>query len=708
MKTFFLETFSSRPEMVWIHTAADFFAAFSYYLLCFLFLRFVHARKDLTARKRTIFIGVFFFFAGTVHVFNLWAPWYPVYSLQLLARFIAAISALVSVVFLWRILPKALSLPGPRKIEELMDRIVREQEAQEKAHREKKGLEKMLEEKKGELHQREEALEWEKKERLSTEGALSETEASIRSLADTMATIEGARDFYTALETTVRKICETAGCDYGETWIPRADGKVLEGMSAWYQNADFAALFQIVRELKFPPNMGLPGRAWSSRGPCAIEEISQNSSKEFFGIETLWEKGLRSALAVPVLVREKVVAVLTFYSLSCRQRIDPFKDWVMDVVKCLGSVIERQRLEERISDVEKLIERRVQEKVEVLEKSNQDLERAMAESRKTEESVKKSQENFQTLVNSIEGIVWEYDLLNARYTFVSQQTEKILGYPVSAWLSDPTFWQDHVHGADREMAMSFRKKAVQDGQNEQLEYRMVSIEGKTLWLRDMMSTVVEEGKTVKLRGVMVDITSRKEAEAAWHDERNFVSAVLDTASALVMILDTEGRIVRMNLACEKLSGYKEQEIKGKLFWDLPPSEEVLTVKSVFRRLLAGQFPANYESSWVAKDGTHRDIAWSNTLLSGKDRATIHIIATGVDITKRKEIEKKLHQAVKELALSNQELDKYSAQMQEANERLKKLDELKSRFISAASHELKTPLTSLKGYVEMVLNEEAGS
>lgn len=708
MSLFLFETFSSRPEIVWIHTAADFFAAFSYYLLCFLFLRFVYARKDLSARKRLIFIGSFFFFAGTVHVFNLWAPWYPVYSLQILARLIAALSALVSVIFLWRILPKALALPGPRKIEELMDRIVHEQEAQKRAHQEKKSLENLIEKKNKDLAQCVKALELEKEESMRIEGILSETEKSIRSLADVMTTIEGARDFYTALETAVRKICETAGCDYGETWIPRSDGKVLECMSAWYQNEDFAELFQIVRELKFPPNMGLPGRAWISHEPLTIEEISKSSSKEFFGLETIWDKGLRSALAVPVMVEGKVVAVLTFYTLLLSQRLGPLKDWVMDAVKGLSSVIQRQRLEERIIDVEKMIERRVQEKMDALEKSNLGLQRAMEECLRTEESIKKSQENFHTLVNSIEGIVWEYDLLNSRYTFVSQQTEKILGYPASSWLSDPTFWQDHVHGADREMAMAFREKAAHDGRNEQLEYRMVSAEGKTLWLRDMMSTVVEEAKTVTLRGVMVDITGRKEAEAAWHDERNFVSAVLDTASALVMILDAEGCIVRMNLACEKLSGYKEQEVKGKLFWDLPPSEEIPAVKSVFRRLLAGQFPANYESSWIAKDGTRRDIAWSNTLLSGKVSGTTHIIATGVDITKRKEIEKKLHQAVQELALNNQELDKYSAQVQEANERLKKLDELKSRFISAASHELKTPLTSLKGYVEMVLNGEAGA
>lgn len=68
---------------------------------------------------------------------------------------------------------------------------------------------------------------------------------------------------------------------------------------------------------------------------------------------------------------------------------------------------------------------------------------------------------------------------------------------------------------------------------------------------------------------------------------------------------------------------------------------------------------------------------------------------------------KLTEQASELARSNQDLDQYSEKLKEANSRLKKLDELKSNFISAASHELKTPLTSIKGYLEMVLNGEAG-
>lgn len=72
-----------------------------------------------------------------------------------------------------------------------------------------------------------------------------------------------------------------------------------------------------------------------------------------------------------------------------------------------------------------------------------------------------------------------------------------------------------------------------------------------------------------------------------------------------------------------------------------------------------------------------------------------------------ETNEKLEAQTQALARSNRDLDRYSEELREANARLKKLDELKSRFISTASHELKTPLTSLKGYVEIILNGEAG-
>ena len=56
------------------------------------------------------------------------------------------------------------------------------------------------------------------------------------------------------------------------------------------------------------------------------------------------------------------------------------------------------------------------------------------------------QQRFQDLVNGLEDtIVWEYDPVTARFTFVSQSAAEILGYPVEQWLQQPNFWQNLIH-----------------------------------------------------------------------------------------------------------------------------------------------------------------------------------------------------------------------------------------------------------------------
>lgn len=692
----------------WLQPIFDSLEAFSYYLLCFILIHFVRTRKDLNSKKALIVFGVFLFLTGTVHVLSLWSLWLKISWLIPLAQLSSVFLALASALFIIRGIPKALALPSPSQVESLERQVFAEKEIHSKVQLEKMRMEKDLDLLRTKLLELESVLQKEKTRAEQLEKAISNAEEEIKLLPLVMKSSEECQDFYSQLDVTVKKICESTGHEYAEIWVPRADSKVIECFSSCSLSDRFNNLFEISKELRFLPKMGLAGRVWATQSPVAISEISQPMSIELFGFDKIWEKGVRSAIGIPVIQNGKILAVILFFKTAINARCEQNKDWMMIVAEYLNSAIQKHQTQERINKVEEIISQRVREKTIELQNKTEVLEKELEERRRNEAEVKESRENFATLVNSIEGIVWEFDLLTMKYTFVSQQAEKILGYPISDWLDEPSFWEEHTHGGDREMALGFREKVVSSQWNDQCEYRMVSSEGKTLWLREMVSPVIENSMTVKLRGVLLDITSRKEAEAAWHEERNFVSAILDTASALVIILDREGKIVRMNAACEKLSGYREQEIRSKYFYDLLPQQELEGVKSVFKRLLAGQYPANFESGWITKDGSTRDIAWSNTLLTGREHSQTHIIATGVDITKRKEIEKKLQQAVQDLAKSNQELDGYSARMQEANERLMRLDELKSRFISVASHELKTPLTSLKGYVEMVLHEEAGA
>ncbi|MEH2464902.1 GAF domain-containing protein [Nostoc sp.] len=138
------------------------------------------------------------------------------------------------------------------------------------------------------------------------------------------------------------------------------------------------------------------------------------------------------------------------------------------------------------------------------------------------------------------------------------------------------------------------------------------------------------------------VIERQRKEETLNQERNFISAVLDTASALVIVFDSQGKIVRFNQACEQITGYSFDEVRGRYFWNLfLIPEEVESVKAVFEQLLTGGGFLEYENYWLMKDGSRRLISWSNTFLKDYEGSVEHIVSTGIDITDRKRSEQHL-------------------------------------------------------------------
>lgn len=119
---------------------------------------------------------------------------------------------------------------------------------------------------------------------------------------------------------------------------------------------------------------------------------------------------------------------------------------------------------------------------------------------------------YEDLLNSLDSIVWELDARTFQLSFVSKQAERLLGYPVEQWLTEPDFWQNHLHPEDQTWALGFCLDALRKREDHQFEYRMIAADGRVVWLQDRVRVIHEEGQPVKLRGLMVDITPRKHAE----------------------------------------------------------------------------------------------------------------------------------------------------------------------------------------------------
>ncbi len=149
----------------------------------------------------------------------------------------------------------------------------------------------------------------------------------------------------------------------------------------------------------------------------------------------------------------------------------------------------------------------------------------------------------------------------------------------------------------------------------------------------------------RMRVMDRDGRARQRAESALTIERNFVATVLDTVGALVAVFDTAGRIVRLNRACEQVSGYGSDKLVGGYLWDkLIPAADVLECISMFEKLRGGSYPAAYENHWRHRNGTLHRIAWSATGLVDAHGQTTFIIATGIDVTLQREAESTLQQS----------------------------------------------------------------
>lgn len=130
----------------------------------------------------------------------------------------------------------------------------------------------------------------------------------------------------------------------------------------------------------------------------------------------------------------------------------------------------------------------------------------------TEQALRVSRTAFQALVHSVQGIVWESDSSGMCY-FVSDQAQRMLGYPAEKWTASRGFWQSIVHPADQTPLLARLRTAVDNRLDRvELEYRARHADGSFLHIRDQVTLLWDrmDGHAT-MRGLMVDVTAHRTA-----------------------------------------------------------------------------------------------------------------------------------------------------------------------------------------------------
>jgi len=259
---------------------------------------------------------------------------------------------------------------------------------------------------------------------------------------------------------------------------------------------------------------------------------------------------------------------------------------------------------------------------------------------------------YSKLVNSLGGIVWEADGKTFQFTFVSPQAERILGYPVEQWLNEPDFWRKHTHPEDADWCAAYYLDATGQHRGHEFKYRMIAADGRVVWLQDIVSAKLEADGSVRLRGIMIDITERKRANEALVESENRFRTTFENSGSGMALVDMQGHPIECNPALQKLLGYTDEELSGMAFTEFTHVDDRELDWGLYNELVAGKRDKyEIEKRFIRKDGR---VIWGNLIVSlirDGEGAPKYAVGMLQDITERKRAEEELHKSEAELRLA---------------------------------------------------------
>lgn len=159
--------------------------------------------------------------------------------------------------------------------------------------------------------------------------------------------VAAAQDLPSALKVVLRRVCETTGWVLAQAWIPSADGFVLECSQTWFTTAVGLEEFRLGSErTRFLPGMGLPGRVWSAKQAVWIRDVTLDSN--FPRVQEAEGTGLKSALGIPILSGDRVIAVIEFFLREPEDEDEHLVNVITSIAAQLDMAIERKHAEDEL------------------------------------------------------------------------------------------------------------------------------------------------------------------------------------------------------------------------------------------------------------------------------------------------------------------------------------------------------------------------
>ena len=290
-----------------------------------------------------------------------------------------------------------------------------------------------------------------------------------------------------------------------------------------------------------------------------------------------------------------------------------------------------------------------------------------------EQNLKETEKKFNLISDNANDLI---AILNKdfKHEFINKNAySNVLGYTEDEVIGKLV--RDFTHPDDIKRISKAIKRGLLRGEMLE-EFRIKHKNGHYIWVETKGSFLKKKGEISGAIFISRDITDKKEAEQRLKESENKYRTLFESSTDGIYSTDMEGKFIEFNEAFLKMLGYSRVELLTKNNRQITPSKWYDIEDEITFTQLSEEESKIYEKELIRKDGSIIPVSVRFWILQDEQSDPYRIWAIVRDITERKQIEYEL----------------------------KEINRLKSEFLRRASHELKTPLVSVKGFSELILSK----